>query len=117
MDKVAAATVREWHCDKQLSVSDVCNFTLQIDISCVDILGPPKARKKNAMHWYYCQLVISTTSKNKTRKNYETLSNAALKTKPKGNNSILFRQKASIGNHAPHCRKWFRPSKIAPKPS
>lgn len=46
MDKVAAATVREWHCDKQLSVSDVCNFTLQIDISCVDILGPPKARKK-----------------------------------------------------------------------
>ena len=45
------------------------------------------------------------------------LSNAALKTKPKGNNSILFRQKASIGNHAPHCRKWFRPSKIAPKPS
>lgn len=68
MDKVAAATVREWHCDKQLSVSDVCNFTLQIDISCVDILGPPKARKKNAMHWYYCQVVISTTSKNKTSK-------------------------------------------------
>ena len=46
MDKVVATNVREWHCDKQLSVSDGCNFTLRIDIFCVDILGPPKVRKK-----------------------------------------------------------------------
>ena len=46
MGKVVAATVREWHCDKQLSLSDGCNFTIRIDISCVDILGPPKGRKK-----------------------------------------------------------------------